>query len=149
MVHYEHTQPGTMIRTIFGVCAIASAITALALLRAHPPSAIIPLTALSVLVVVWILFHSLTVRVSSDRIALAFGVGLIRKSFAVADVANATTVVNRWYTGWGIRMTRHGWLFNVSGYDAVEIELKNGRKYGIGTDQPAKLRAAIEAVKAS
>jgi len=53
-------------------------------------------------------------------------------------------VHNHWYYGRGIKLTPHGWLFNVSGFDAVEIQLKNGRKYRIGTDEPDALLAAIE-----
>jgi len=52
-------------------------------------------------------------------------------------------VKNPWYYGWGIRFTPHGWLYNVSGLHAVEIELKNGKKYRIGTDVPENLEKAI------
>ncbi len=91
------------------------------------------------------LFHQLTVTVSKDFIRLRFGVGVINKKFAVAEVESAAIVRNKWWNGWGIRMTRHGWLYNVSGYDSVEIHLKNGRKARIGTDEPNRLLAAIEA----
>tara|TARA_Y100001934_G_scaffold282625_1_gene397240 strand:+ start:262 stop:378 length:117 start_codon:yes stop_codon:yes gene_type:complete len=37
----------------------------------------------------------------------------------------------------------------VSGFDVVEIKLKNGKRYLIGTDQPKKLHAAIESVLAN
>jgi hypothetical protein len=36
----------------------------------------------------------------------------------------------------------------VSGFDAIEIQLKNERKYRIGTDQPKKLLAAVESALA-
>ena len=91
------------------------------------------------------LFHQLTVTVSKDFIRLRFGIGVINKKFAVADVESAAIVRNKWWHGWGIRITPHGWLYNVSGYDAVEIHLKNGRKARIGTDAPKRLLAAIEA----
>ena len=53
---------------------------------------------------------------------------------------------NRWYNGWGIRLIPRGWIFNVSGFDAVEIQMKNGRRYRIGTDEPEALLAAIQSV---
>ena len=90
------------------------------------------------------LFHSLTVRVSRNDIFLSFGVGLIRKRFLIHDIESATIVRNRWYNGWGIKKIWGGWLYNVSGFDAVEIKLKNGRRYRIGTDQPCELLAAVE-----
>ncbi len=46
-----------------------------------------------------------------------------------------------WYYGWGIRgwLWPKMWIYNVSGFDAVEIKLKNGKMYRIGTDEPKKL----------
>ena len=38
-------------------------------------------------------------------------------------------------------------IYNVSGFDAVEIQLKNGKIYRIGTDEPKKLEQAILAIK--
>ena len=90
------------------------------------------------------LFHSLTVRVSQNDICLSFGVGIIQRKFLIDDIESTTTVRNRWYNGWGIRWIRSGRLYNVSGFDAVEIQLKNDRRYRIGTDQPRELLAAIE-----
>ena len=72
--------------------------------------------------------------------------GLIRKRFPIGDIHGARIVQNKWYYGWGIRLTPHGWLFNVSGFDAVELELKNKRKFRIGTDDPQELLMAIQRV---
>ncbi len=36
-----------------------------------------------------------------------------------------------------------GWMFNVSGLDAVDIELKDGGRFRIGTDEPEELVRAI------
>ena len=83
------------------------------------------LLASVVLVACAFLFDSLTVKVSRTYISLKFGIGIIRKRFSVVDVLNAAIVRNRWYYGWGIRLTPHGWLYNVSGLDAVEIHLRN------------------------
>ena len=44
-----------------------------------------------------------------------------------------------------MRLIRDGWLFNISGFDAVEIVLKNGRRYQLGTDEPEELLAAVGA----
>ena len=102
-----------------------------------------------ILGIVLALCHSLTVRVSRSEIALSFGVGLIRKQFPIGDISSASIVQNRWYNGFGIRKIRGGWLYNVSGFDAIEIQLKNERKYRIGTNQPKELLAAVESALAS
>lgn len=45
------------------------------------------------------------------------------------------------------QLTPHGWLFNVSGLDAVELELINNRRFRIGTDEPQRLIAAIQTAR--
>ena len=35
------------------------------------------------------------------------------------------------------------WIYNVAGLDAVEIKLRNGKTYRVGTDEPKKLEQAI------
>jgi hypothetical protein len=37
------------------------------------------------------------------------------------------------------------WLWNVSGMGAVELQLKNGSRFRIGTDEPETLARAVEA----
>jgi len=74
---------------------------------------------------------------------LYFGPGLIRKSFLLGHVVSSTVVRNPWYAGWGIRLTPDGWLFNVSGTRGIEILMKNGDKYRIGSNQPEELDACL------
>jgi len=81
---------------------------------------------------------------------IKFGYGIFRKRFMLREIISARTVKNHWYYGWGIRLLL--WLrlviYNVSGFDAVEIKMKNGRTYRIGTDEPKNLKhAIIEAIK--
>jgi len=103
------------------------------------------LVASVVLVACGFIVDTLTVKVTRTYISIKFGIGIIRKKFAVADALNAAIVRNRWYYGWGIRLTPYGWLYNVSGLDAAEIQMSNGRKFRIGTDEPVELLAAVQA----
>ena len=98
-----------------------------------------PVSVLLVLAACLALFCTLTVEIDREFLSVRFGPGLIRKKFALGDIAEYRPVRNSWRYGWGIRLTPHGWLFNVSGLSAVEIQLKNGRKYRIGTDVPDEL----------
>ena len=100
----------------------------------------------AVLAVCLALFAALTVNVDSRDVALRFGIGLIRKKFPVNGIETAGVVRNPWYYGWGIRRTPDGWLYNVSGLIAVELRMKSGEKYRIGTDDPIRLLNAIETV---
>ncbi len=90
-------------------------------------------------------FGSLSVRVDEDAVTLHFGVGLIRRAISLDRVEAAARVRNRWWYGWGIRLTPHGWLWNVAGLDAVELRLAGGGVFRIGTDDPEGLLAALEA----
>ena len=153
MYHYENTQPGTFIRIMTGSWVVFSGVLAVVMLALGEKEAAIGLGVLTVMLalilgIVVVLFHSLTVRISRSDIALSFGVGLIRKRFPIGDIRSVRIARNRWYNGWGIRKIRGGWLYNVSGFDAIEIQLKNERKYRIGTDQPKKLFAAVESALA-
>ena len=154
MHHYENTQPGTFIRVMTGSWVVFFGVLAVVMLALGQKEAAIILGVVTVglaliLGIVLVLCHSLTVRVSRSEIALSFGVGLIRKQFPIGDISGVSIVQNRWYNGFGIRKIRGGWLYNVSGFDAIEIQLKNERKYRIGTNQPKELLAAVESALAS
>ena len=154
MHHYENTQQGTFIRVMTGSWVVFFGVLAVVMLALGQKEAAVGLGVVTVMLavingIVFALFHSLTVRVSRSVIALSFGVGLIRKQFPIGDISSASIVQNRWYNGFGIRKIRGGWLYNVSGFDAIEIQLKNERKYRIGTNQPKELLAAVESALAS
>lgn len=104
-----------------------------------------------ILLLIALLFGCLSVRVSDAEIRWFFGPGLIHKRELIEDIESCTRVTNKWWWGWGIRFHPFGnWLYNVSGFDAVEISMKSGRKFRIGTDEPAYLEQAInEALKKS
>jgi hypothetical protein len=85
----------------------------------------------------------LAVEVDAQAVRCRFGIGLISRTVPLDDIVGATKVRNKWYYGWGIRFVPGGWMFNVSGLDAVELQLKNGRCFRIGTDEPDALATAI------
>ena len=73
-----------------------------------------------------------------------FGMGLIRKSVPIAEIEEVKVVRNSWLYGWGIRWTPRGWLYNVSGMEGVEIRLRNGKQFRLGSDEPHELTRAIQ-----
>ena len=85
------------------------------------------------------LFYALTVEIDATHLCFRFGIGLIRKQIPLAEIADARPVRNTWLYGWGIHRTPHGWLYNVSGWDAVEITLTSGKRLRLGTDEPRRL----------
>ena len=89
------------------------------------------------------LYHSLTIEIREGSLACSFGPGLIRRDFPLEEIVEARHVRNHWYNGFGIRRTASGWMYNVSGLDAVEITLRSGKHFRMGTDRPAEVVKAI------
>jgi len=133
--HYRHTQAGWVI------LGVAAAVVALGWTTVPEGAPLSPMLVIAALVA--ILFGALTVEVDHEAVRLRFGVGLIRKRIPLRDVQASREVRNPWYAGWGIRVGPGVVLWNVSGLDAVELALADGKRFRIGTDEPAELAAAI------
>jgi len=140
-IRYRHTQRGTVPLAVAGVAAAILVVSAAAGTATGP----VALTAIVVVGLLWLL-GSLTVEVTDDAVNLWFGPGWVRKSFAVSAIRSVAAVRNRWWYGWGFRLTPAGWLYNVSGLDAVELRFASGGAVRIGTDEPQRLQAAIAEV---
>lgn len=92
-----------------------------------------------------LLFGRLETTVNNDSITVKFGLGLIKKTIALSDIKTIKQVRNTFWYGWGIRLTPHGWLWNIAGYEAVEIEFKAERKnFRIGCKSSEELEKAIK-----
>jgi hypothetical protein len=89
----------------------------------------------------------LTVTVQDRTLSVGFGCGLARRRFDLTSVEKATATKTSWLTGWGIRITPSGWVYNASGRHAVRLRFTSGKQFTIGTDEPEALLAAIEAAR--
>jgi len=90
-----------------------------------------------------VLFSSLTVTVTDQELIFYFGPGFWTRHFSLDDVVSVEVVRNSPLHGWGIRYTRHGWLYNVSGRRAVEVTIRGEGQIRIGTDEPEALKRAV------
>ncbi len=146
---YKHTQISYMMLAVtLAVLVLFSWIQITA--RAEAPSydsgtnfAVTSIMALIIFILAS--FVSLKVTIDEKYLRIKFGYGIYKKSFLLNDIVSAKTVRNHWYYGWGIRVWfwPKMWIYNVSGFDAVEMKLKNGKTYRIGTDEAKKLEQAI------
>lgn len=139
-MHYKHTQIGKLMITIMIImgCYFVYLFTQFGLdLVFGLVSALVVFLLAS--------FSSLTAEVNNKNVRIKFGYGLYRKKFLLDQIESAKTVRNHWYYGWGIRywMRQKMWIFNVSGFDAVELRMKDGNIYRIGTDEPEELEQVI------
>ncbi len=136
---YKHKQIGYLTLVTIGLALIMVAV--IYLLKTN--MSLVSWIVLIILTIALWLFSSLTVELESDFLKLYFGPGVIKKKFLLKNIDQCVAVRNKWYYGFGIRYTPHGWLFNVSGLDAVELRMKNGKKYRIGSDDAQNLSDAV------
>jgi hypothetical protein len=141
-MRYEHTQTGYVL-----ICGLFVAAFAFAFARFFQtsPAREISLVISILLLITIVAFYKLTITIDGEALCASFGIGLVRKKVALADIAGCEPIRIRWWYGWGIHLTPYGWLYNVAGWDAVAITLRNGRKFALGTDDPDGLVAAIRA----
>lgn len=137
---YDHTQKSIGITTtslaIAGLILCALALyTGISLLF----SLIFIITLLIILI-----FTTLTIQIGNGQISWYFGPGFWKKEIELREIASVHTVRTKWYYGFGIRLIPTGWMYNVSGLDAVQIKLKNGKIITLGTDEPEKLLTSLK-----
>ncbi|MQK65865.1 hypothetical protein EIZ87_24680 [Escherichia coli] len=135
---YRHTQIGYL---MIGVLAAGVVGLSASIVFGNGPKALAGV--ITVLGLCLLLFPTLTVVVQGDRLRCFFGLGLIRREISLAEILAVAVVRNPWSYGWGLRLIPGGWLWNVSGFDAVELRLQNGKLFRIGTDEPEALHAAL------
>ncbi|MEK7544910.1 MAG: hypothetical protein AAB551_02150 [Patescibacteria group bacterium] len=148
-MNYKHTQIGYLMLVVtLAVLVLFTWMHMTAL--AEPPSynsgpnfAVTAIMAFIVFILAS--FSSLTVTIDKNYLRIKFGWGIFGKKFPLNEIASATSTKNHWYHGWGIKVWfwPKMWIYNVSGLDAVEIKLKNGKMYRMGTDESQKLEQAI------
>jgi hypothetical protein len=150
MVSYKHTQVGYLmlfvtlaVLVLFGWAQTTA--------RAELPSVnsgtnLLATSAMVLVLFILMSFATLTVSLDQKYLRLKFAYGFFRKKFFLEEISSVRSVKNRWYYGWGIRFCfwPKMWIFNVSGFKAIEIMMKNGKVYRIGTDVPEELETAIK-----
>lgn len=138
---YKHTQIGWV---TLAVC-VGIVILFQLLPAPHAPPGLLLFIISLVAVFIVALMGGLTVEVNDTLVRIKFGAGFFRKSFRLEEIESCRAVRNRWWWGWGIRLIPGGWLYNVSGLDAVELVMKSGKTFRIGTDEPRVLNEFIQA----
>ena len=137
--YYERTQMGYVITSLLAIV--------LFILLYYMVSSGFNFILIGVFLVIGVclkIFSSLTVSIDDQTLKISFGSGIIEKEFYLKEIESSKIVKNRLYYGWGIHITPKGWLYNVSGFYSVQIKMKSGKRYLIGTDEPEKLKAVIE-----
>ena len=125
MTRYKHTQIGHVVIWAVLVISVVVAIGTISQpSRSHEISVVISL----LLFVTIPLFCKLRIEIDDQTLLASFGIGLIKKKVPLAQIIACEPIRIRWWYGWGIHLTPYGWLYNVSGLDAVAITSRTGPK---------------------
>ena len=99
-------------------------------------------------VVCLIIFYKMTITIDNESISFKLGIGLLGKSYKISDIQSCRSVKNSFIYGWGIHKIPKGWLYNVSGFNAIEITFKDTDKVvRIGTNKPDEIVELIKKIK--
>jgi hypothetical protein len=106
---------------------------------------VLPVSA-AVMVFLAFCFRTLTVRDEDDHLTVVFGpLACFRKEVPYQVVTAVATDRTNWLDGWGVHyIPRRGWVWNLSGFACVRLELGEGKALRIGTDEPEALAAFLK-----
>ncbi|MBK0371022.1 hypothetical protein [Flavobacterium agrisoli] len=89
------------------------------------------------------IFSALTTQINSKTIHFGF-MPFISKSLHWNEVASAS-IVKYGFVGYGIRISSsYGMVYNVKGNKGLSIQLKNGKRYLIGTQKETELQYFLD-----
>lgn len=142
-MHYQNKQMATALLLVMG------AVILLVLFMAVDKNNGVIWSVIIFIGLVSFLFHSLNIKVTGNEINWSFGPGFWQKSVKLATVKSVSVIKTKWYYGLGIRYLPSGWLYTVSGTTAIQLELKDGSKVNLGTNDPDNLVKAIKSQLAS
>ncbi len=134
---YRHKQVGWTIIIVLGLAALFAAAAGLT----TPWPGLLLIVAITLLTA--LLFSTLTIEVTASELTWFFGPGFLKRRVARSEIAKAEPARNKWWWGFGVRLTPQGWLYNVDGLDAVEITQKDGTSFRLGTDEPQALARGL------
>lgn len=89
------------------------------------------------------MFIRLKTVIDNEKIQISF-FPFTRKNVKWDDIESVKIVDYGFVGGWGIRLgTKYGTVYNIKGSKGLAIELKNGKKFLIGTQKEKELNNII------
>ena len=141
MYQYKHTQYGSL--------TLALTANLLMLVNNILPGGYPILTAVFAAAAIFgLAFASFCVEIKNDKLYWYFGFSVLGGSVSLRDVAYCVPVSLSGERVWNVEETNHGTHYNIGGKSAVEIGLRSGERFLLGTDNPRHLVEVIrEATK--
>jgi hypothetical protein len=137
---YRHVQMGWVSVGIMGVVAILLFQVGLV---GTAPRLVLQFVAIA-LVIAAIVFSYQTIEVTDTEVVSRFALGIMPKRIPLAHIVRVEFAPSTWFEGWGIRLTTRGWLYNVSGFGAVEFTMRDGNRMRFGSDDSSNLIDVVE-----
>jgi len=137
-MRYDHTQSGPLYLLLL-------AFSILILVFAFVMGEIVLQTILSCSGALMLLFafsfHHLTVSDEGTELLIAFGpLPLFRRRLQYSELEKVERAKSTLLDGLGIHLSPSGgWVWNIWGYECVDVWYRQGRKVRIGTDDPEGL----------
>lgn len=142
---YRHTQYGALMFIVFLITGVLIAVVAVAIIAEGR------MLAAVIMILGYLLglgmFYSSTIEISEEKLKFWFGIGIVRKTFVLSEIQSSKEVDIPWYYFWGVKSIPGGWLWSIAPGTGVEIVLKNGSLVLLGTNQPEKLKQAVDAAR--
>jgi hypothetical protein len=96
------------------------------------------------LIVCLLILYKLTIYIDNTSVSFKLGIGLITRKYLITDIQSCKSVKVEPFFGIGIKITPNGWIYNVSGLNAIELSFKNKKsKVWIGTNKPDEIAGII------
>lgn len=112
----------------------------------EPALTLVLASSAALMVLLALSFRQMTISDDFDGLRVAFGpLPLFRRHIPYANIEaverGRTTVLD----GWGIHMSLDGgWVWNLWGFNCVDVHFKQGRRLRIGTDDPEGLESFLK-----
>jgi len=130
------TQFGTFTVIILSILLIVFVILLIDHGFSANPETYMSVTLVLIFIVCLVTFYKLTIMVDDITISFKLGIGVFGKSYKINEIESCNSVRNKFIYGWGIHLIPNGWLYNVSGFKAIELTFKNSNKViRIGTNK--------------
>jgi len=103
---------------------------------------------LSALMLVCVLtFYKIVIEVGENQISFKLGIGLLKRTYQINDLTSCTPVRCSLMSGFGIRRIANGWLYNISGLDAIELRFEDKRNIiRIGTNKSDEIASLVSSL---
>ena len=140
---YDHTQsaPTYLLLLIIGIGTLAGAV----FIHVNVAQAAMYCSG-ALMLLLASCFRDLTVSDEGTELLIAFGpLPLFKRRLQYSEFEKVEQARSTIMDGWGIHMSPSGgWVWNLWGYDCVDVWYREGRKIRIGTDDAVALATFLE-----